>query len=79
MQIILNKTNNDIEEEVFEKVCDLKVVGNIKQNNVTQDESYERILETLDYIPKKSFIDKINSAKYKLSNLIKNNALSNAQ
>lgn len=79
VQIILNKTNNDIEEEVFERVCDLKVVGNIKQNYIGQDESYERILETLDYIPKKSLIDKLNSTKNKIGNLIKNKVVNNAQ
>lgn len=71
VQIILNRTNNVLTEDVFEEVCKLKVIGNIKQNAFEQLESYERILETLEYIPKKTFLEKLNNTKSKITNLIK--------
>ncbi len=71
VQIVLNKTNNGINEELFEEVCKLKVIGNVKQNLYEQCEEYERILETLNYIPKKTILEKIINTKSKLSKLIK--------
>lgn len=71
VQIVLNKTNNGINEELFEEVCKLKVVGNIRQNLYEDYERYERILETLNYIPKKTILEKIRNMKLKLSKLIK--------
>ena len=48
VQIILNKTSNDLQEDVFEEVCKVKVIGKIKQNMCEQIECYEKILETLN-------------------------------
>ena len=78
VQIILNKTNNGLEEEIFERVCNLKVIGNIKQNFIEQDECYERILETLEYIPKKTLLQKLNNTKAKLGSLMKIKISNNA-
>ena len=71
VQIILNKTSNDLQEDVFEEVCKVKVIGKIKQNMCEQIECYEKILETLNYIPRKTLLEKINNTKSKISNLIK--------
>lgn len=71
VQIILNKNNNEIDEEVFENVCGLKVVGNLSENINGQEEKYERILETLEYIPKRTLLEKINNTKIKLSYFMK--------
>lgn len=71
VQIILNKVNNGLDEEIFEKVCELKVVGEIKQNLFKQADSYDRILEILEYIPKKSIFEKINNTKAKIGILVK--------
>ena len=71
VQIILNKTNNLINEDIFKEVCKLNVIGNIKQNLFEQSECYEKILETLDYIPKKTFFERLNNTKSKLTNFIK--------
>ena len=71
VQIILNKTNNLINEDIFKEVCKLNVIGNIKQNLFEQSECYEKILETLDYIPKKTFFVRLNNTKSKLTNFIK--------
>ena len=67
------KTLNELapNEELFEEVCKLKVIGNVKQNLYEQCEEYERILETLNYIPKKTILEKIINTKSKLSKLIK--------
>ncbi|MBO5141924.1 MAG: ATP-binding cassette domain-containing protein [Clostridia bacterium] len=71
VQIVINKSSNAIEEEIFERVCDVKVIGKIKQNMYEQAESYEKILETLKYIPKKTIFEKMNNTKNKITNLIK--------
>ena len=71
VQIVLNKTNNGVDEELFEEVCKLKVVGNIKQNLYGECGEYERILETLEYIPRKTILEKIINTKLKLTKLIK--------
>lgn len=71
VQLILNKTNNNIAKEVFEQVCGLKVIGNIKQNSEMQSENYESILETLNYIPKKNIFEKLNASKIVFSSIIK--------
>lgn len=71
VQIIINKANNGVEDEVYKEVCNLKVIGVVKQNLSNQKEEYERILETLSYIPKKTIMQKINNTKTKIINLIK--------
>lgn len=71
VQIVLNKTTDALEEEVFARVCNLKVIGNIKQNAFEISENYGRILETLEFIPKKSLLEKFSYTKSKIGNLIK--------
>lgn len=72
VQLVLNKTNlNGITEDVYSEVCELKVVGNIKQNGQEDIESYQKILEILDYVPKKSLLEKIGINGDKITNLIK--------
>lgn len=71
VQIVINKANNGVEDMVYTEVCNLKVIGAVKQNMCNQHEEYERILETLSYIPKKTIIQKLNNTKTKIINLIK--------
>lgn len=71
VQIILNKINNGVEDEVFKEVCKLKVIGKIRQNLYGQEEGYEKILESINYIPKKTILEKLNNTKSKIVNLIK--------
>lgn len=80
VQLILNKTTSSgLDEAVFEEVCKLKVVGNIKQNFQENIECYERILETLNYVPKKTLLEKLNKSKEKITNYIKNKETYNAK
>lgn len=73
IQIVLNKTtSSSFEEDVYTEVTSLKVIGNIKQNQQEVMESYDRILETLEYIPRKTLIDRLNSGKKIIGNIIKN-------
>ena len=76
VQIIINKANGGMDEEVFEGVTHLKVVGKIKQNLCEEYEGYERILEILEYIPKKTFLDKIANTKVRLTEMLKNKKVS---
>ena len=72
VQIVLNNiTNSGIDDELFTEVSKLKVIGNIKQNQYENEEAYEKILETLEYVPKKTLIEKINNSKKMISNMIK--------
>ena len=72
VQIVLNNiTSSGIDDEVFTEVSKLKVIGNIKQNQYENEEAYEKILETLEYVPKKTLIEKINNSKKMISNMIK--------
>ena len=72
VQIVLNNiTGSGFDEEVFAEVSKLKVIGNIKQNQYDHEDAYEQILETLEYIPKKMIIEKINNGKKLISNMIK--------
>ena len=70
VQLILNKLHGGLEDEVFEEVCKIKVIGKIKQNSYEEVEGYEKILETLSYIPRKTLIEKFNCAKLKISEII---------
>jgi len=72
VQIVLNNINaSGIDGEVFTEVSKLKVIGNIKQNQYEHEDAYDQILETLEYIPKKTLIEKINNGKKMISNMIK--------
>ena len=72
VQIVLNNiTGSGVDDEVFTEVSKLKVIGNIKQNQYENEDTYEQILETLEYVPKKTLIEKINNSKKMISNMIK--------
>ena len=71
VKIVINKATDGLEEDVFKEVCKLKVVGKIKQNLSENIDGYDRILETLNYIPKKTIIEKINNTKTKITSYIK--------
>ena len=71
VSIILNKVDNRLEEEVFEEVCKIKVVGKIRQNLHEQVDGYEKILEIFNYIPKKTLFEKLNSTKFIFNNFMK--------
>lgn len=73
VQIIINKKNNNaIDNEIYEEVSGIKVIGTINQNHESQLEEYESILETLDYIPKKTLLARIKNGKNILNKVIKN-------
>lgn len=78
IKIVLNKTNiNGLSEDVFVNVCGLQVIANIKQDKENLFESYEKILETLKYIPKKNFLDVFEYEKNKLFTKIKEKTILN--
>ena len=65
IEIIVNKKNkNFIDNEVITQISDgLKIAGEIKLNEEENSLSYEKILSNINYIPKKSFKEKISEIK----------------
>lgn len=65
IDIIVNKKNKtEVENEVIYKITNgLKVIGEIKQNEESNVISYEKILSTINYIPKKTIIERISDIK----------------
>lgn len=73
IQIVLNKTTVDgLSEDLFNKVCEIKVIGNIRFGAQEIAESYQSILETLEFIPKRKLVDFIEMGKEKVLLCIKN-------
>ena len=68
IDIIINKKQKtEVEIEVIDKITDgLNVIGEIKINEQNNIASYERILSTINFIPKKSIFDKFNEMKKNL-------------
>ena len=57
--IVLNRVQKGIDPDIFAQVTQVKVIDVIKENAVNILDSYERILEKIHFIPKKSLIEKI--------------------
>lgn len=68
IEIIVNKKyKNDIENEVISRVTDgLKIIGEIKLNEEINANSYEKMLSNINYIPKKSMMERIWDMKNNL-------------
>lgn len=68
IEVIVNKNyKNDIDSEVISRVTDgLQIVGEIKLNEETNANSYEKILSNINYIPKKSMMERIWDMKNNL-------------
>ena len=68
IDIVVNKKlKSEVESEVISKITNgLKVIGEIKQNEELNVASYEKILSTINYIPKKSIIEKLSDIKKNL-------------
>lgn len=64
-EIIINKKqNNNLEVDVVSQILnDMKVVGEIKLNEESNTISYENILANINYIPKKSLMEKFEEMK----------------
>lgn len=64
IQLIINKkTRNNLEKETIENILDLSLVGQIPQNSQDDDNKYEEILRTINYIPKLTVMEKIDKIK----------------
>lgn len=63
INLIINKeTSNGLEAELIEKILEnYKVIGRIKQNQENEKLSYEKILETINFVPKTTFREKIKN------------------
>ena len=70
--LVINRLSGDIDQDLFSEVSKLKLIGAIKTNCEKIPESYEKILESLDYIPKKTFLSKIVENTKLISALISN-------
>lgn len=68
IDIVVNKkSKNEIEDDVISKITDgLSVIGEIKLNEESNLSSYEKILSTINYIPKKSLLAKFSEMKKSL-------------
>lgn len=64
IQLIINKeTRNSLEGEMMEKILDLDLIGRIPQNSQNDDNKYEEILRTINYIPKLTIMEKVDKIK----------------
>ena len=62
--LVLNRySSNGIDEEVFAGICKMKYIGKFKENGISSDELVEKILSSLNYVPKKSLLSKIQLGK----------------
>ncbi len=66
IEIVVNKVRNSgIEIEVIQKIFDTyKVIGKIKNEEENEEMAYLKILETIRYVPKIHFINKILSNRF---------------
>jgi MinD-like ATPase involved in chromosome partitioning or flagellar assembly len=74
IKIIINKSgSNGLEIELIQNVLgEISVIGNIKNEKEKVEEQYESILETLNFIPRKSLIDRTIELKKQAFELICN-------
>lgn len=71
--LILNRvTPSGIDEDIFAEVCKLNLVGTIKNGMAEKSESYEKILESLSYVPKKTVLTKLKESTKIISSVIAN-------
>lgn len=68
IDIVVNKKiKSEIETEIISKITNgHRVVGEIKQNEELNISSYEKILTTINYIPKKSIMERLEELKKNL-------------
>ena len=72
-KLILNRVSSQgIDADIFSTVCGLKSAGQIKVNMEEKQESYEKILESLNYIPKKNVFEKIKDGTKLVTSMIIN-------
>lgn len=68
IQLIINKeTRKNLEAETIKRILDLDLVGEILQNIQDDDNQYENILRTINYIPKLTVADRMKRIKSFLS------------
>ena len=68
--LVLNRySSNGIDEEVFAGICKMKYIGKFKENGISSDELVEKILSSLNYVPKKSLLSKIQLGKPALASM----------
>ena len=68
--IILNRSLDELDKDVFKELTKLDVIGQIKNGQVKNDESYLKILESIEYVPKKNFFLKVRENSKLLTSLI---------
>ncbi len=69
--LVLNRySSNCIDGDIFAKVVQLPLIGSIKERQAENPDSYSKILETLDYVPKKGIIKKITHNVRALSSML---------
>ena len=71
-KLVLNRVGNEIDPDIFSEVIKIKNIGIIKQNAEHLPESYEKILTSLNYVPKKSFIAIIKDNTKVISSFLSN-------
>jgi MinD-like ATPase involved in chromosome partitioning or flagellar assembly len=71
-RIIINKNSTSgLDPELVNKILgDIEIIGIVGTEQEGEDASYERILKTMSYIPKKTFIDITNEFRKKASSII---------
>ena len=61
---------DNIFEDVFKELTKLDVIGQIKNGQVKNDESYIKILESIEYVPKKNFFLKVKENSKLLTSIV---------
>lgn len=75
--IINQATNQGLSEELIAEVSHCKVIGRIKQNAQTQEESYEKLVDRFTYLPKKTFRSYWESGKKKMMKIVESSGEKN--
>jgi MinD-like ATPase involved in chromosome partitioning or flagellar assembly len=68
--IILNRSLDELDKDVFKELTKLDVIGQIKNGQIKNDESYLKILESIEYVPKKNFFLRVKENSKLLTSII---------
>lgn len=70
-RLVINRySQSGVDVDIFSEVLKMKNIGIIKNNALTNYESYDKILETLEFVPKNNFLRKITRNTRLLASIV---------
>ena len=74
LYLVINRYNpSGVDTDIFSEVLKMNLVGCIKNNMAESFDSYEKILETIEYVPKSNFLKRIAKHTKLLTSMIGRN------